>query len=63
MAIETIGETLTRLTLRESHERVALIREREENEKRHKEIVLRLAQLEMKRLGQAYRFQNSHEHT
>lgn len=40
-----------------------LLRKREENEHRHKQIVLRLAALEKKRLGQAYKFQNSHEHT
>lgn len=51
------------LTHEEELERVALVAEREENEKRHKQIVLRLATLEQKRLGQAYRFQNSHEHT
>ena len=51
------------LTHEEELERVALVREREENERRHKQIVLRLAALEKKRLGQAYRFQNSHEAT
>ena len=30
---------------------------------RHKEVVLRIARLEHKRLGYAYRFQNSHEFT
>lgn len=52
-----------RLTHEEELERIALARERDNNERRHMEIILRLAQLEKKRLGQAYRFQNSHEHT
>ena len=51
------------LTHEEEVERVELYRERDENERRHTEIVLRLAALEKKRLGQAYRFQNSHEST
>lgn len=51
------------LTHEEEMERVALVRERDENERRHREIVLRLDALEQKRLGQAYRFRNSHEAT
>lgn len=51
------------LTHEEELERVSLYRERYENESRHKEIVVRLSELEKKRLGQAYKFQNSHEHT
>lgn len=51
------------LSKEESIEVDALEKEREENEKRHKEITLRLAQLYQKGLGQAYKFQNSHEHT
>lgn len=51
------------LTHEEEVERRTLIRERAELERRHKEVFLRLATLEQKRLGQAYKFQNSHEHT
>lgn len=47
----------------EQKEYKLLKEEREINERRHREIVIRLAQLEQKRLGQGYRFQNSHEHT
>lgn len=47
----------------ENKELELLEKEREENDKRHKEITLRLAQLYKKGLGQAYKFQNSHEHT
>lgn len=46
------------LTQQDEIERLSLMRERDENERRHTEIVLRLAKLEQRRLGQAYRFQD-----
>lgn len=59
----TDPEELDRLDAMEQFRRTRLIHERVENEARHKEIVIALAQLEKKRLGMGYRFQNSHEHT
>lgn len=56
-------EEMGPLTVIEQFKRTRLIHDRAENEARHKEIVIGLAQLEQKRLGQAYRFQNSHEFT
>lgn len=48
------------------HERVKLKKIEEEikdNEQRHFELLIELAVLKRKELGQTYRFQNSHEHT
>jgi len=51
------------ITVEEEEELKQLEIELELNDKEHARITFRIAQLLKKKLGQAYRFQNSHEAT